>query len=356
MTITSATILSYIKGKFDWQGQAADAIIERMGADLGQAEAMSRLAKAALFKMSSHYSTYKEFVPDETKVFYMRPYGLRRHEKEKPENRKWLVIDTHIAYRGNFRSTVDAFEYFGERLIADANKLVELMPTLVKEASQSAEGVTTNDCRRSNAVLCSRILCELDATLRALAQQFAPTESQLEDVNWSLASLDHLQHSGFNLSWSNPFGRPLAPPFIKGASEDPVFVKLEEARDTLIKMIEDSRRYHNRYTVAKSKCFNVPQLKRRLAEAPDSDSMHAIMEEIDGAKVEYAAAARARSHGVVAAAHVGLRRRVGVAAAAATEAAAGAGGDEPGHASRALAAERREPERQANHSQSQSRV
>lgn len=296
MTISSTTLASYLPDKFGPQGQAADEIIARVSKDLEQAEEMSRKAKTALFQMNSHYGAYRQHVSDEEKARFGRPWRASRLTAEHPEYRKWHTIEKHTALRANFRAAVDAFEYFCERLLVDAHKLEALMPALVDEAQQSVEGVTTNDCRKSNTMLCSIFAGRIQGTLQALAREFAPADHAVDDVKCSISALEHYYRANYNIDYmDNPFSKQLDVPFVVGVSAEPRFLKLEQTREKVLELMAAYKRQHRLYTAAKSKIFNEPQFTQRLAEAANLEAVYAIMQEIQTRKMEYAAAARARS-------------------------------------------------------------
>jgi hypothetical protein len=281
-TINASLFASFTPAVFSNRAevQGIDNLIQAIYSEWQKVSELAASAKKALFAVKSHLGTYEVAL------------------KQKENTRRRAIINKQQALCGNYQAVDYAFRFFGQRLVANTRTLAALIPELVKDSKFSAGDSSINDARRSNTVVCTRIISDMPDSLRTLAAQFAP-EDVMQIVGGGDLLLD-LSMSLFEHEKAERFAAPLNIPYQYGVTSAPDYVSLEEKLVKLAAIVERTEQVAQAFERARSLAGNQEQFKSRLANVNTPAEARQIVKEADAAMVDYRASAVALDQGVSA--------------------------------------------------------
>jgi hypothetical protein len=260
--------------------QSIDTLIGTIHSEWQKVSELAASAKKALFAVKSHRGTYEVAL------------------KQKENTRRRAIINKQLALCANYEAADYAFRFFGQRLVANTRTLAALIPELVKDSKFNAGDSSINDSRRSNTVVCARIISDMPDSLRALAAQFQP-EDMMHIAGGGDTLLD-LSTSLFEHQKAERFATPLNIPYQYGVTSSTDYVALEEKLAKLAATVEQTERAAQAFERARSLAGNQEQFKSRLANVSTPEQARLIVKEADAAMVDYRAAELALEQGASA--------------------------------------------------------
>lgn len=281
-TINASLFASFAPAVFSDRAevQSIDTLIGTIHSEWQKVSELAASAKKALFAVKSHRGTYEVAL------------------NQKENTRRRAVINKQSALVCNYAAADYAFRFFGQRLVANTRTLAALVPELVKDSKICAGNSSINDARRSNTVVCVRLITEMPDSLQDLAAQFKPEDvlhiasGSGDLITLGLALFDHNQ--------VERFAAPLNIPYQYGVTSQPAFVALEEKLAKLAATVEHTERAAQAFERARSLAGNQEQFKQRLANVSTPEQARLIVKEADRAMLDYRAAELALDQGTSA--------------------------------------------------------
>jgi hypothetical protein len=260
--MTNLSLAVYVPGIGETEEERkADPIVARIRYHLKQAEEMAALAKSALHKVARHHEAYDRM--------------LKVHNRTKKQQ---AVIEKQKNLGGSYQGAKDAFKYHAGRVVDGLTELAALMPHLIEGGSRYNSTVPSYG-RKSNAVLCSRMVKALPAVLDKLAEALAPRGDRLvwcgnEQLSQILAYLYHPVHG-------HEFDENLTVPYVFGVS--PELAELDSLLIALDEAVARQSQVMKEFCDAKSRYFSD---KWDTAVTPIAGAQSELAE-FEGLKVDF---------------------------------------------------------------------
>ncbi len=271
-TIHASIFASFIPAAFSNSAEieGIENVIEAIHSEWRKVTELAASAKKALFAVKSHLGTFETAL----------------HQKETTRRR--AVLDKQSALVCNYAAADYAFRFFGQRLVKHTRVLATLIPELVEDCGRHTGDSGINDARRSNTVLCARIISDMPETLKALHAQFA-VENVMDIASGSGAMTD-LSLSLFDHTKVERFAAPLNLPYHFGVISDAAYKDLEEKLHKLAATLEKAEQVTQAFERARSLAHNQEQFQSRLASVSTAEQARLIVKEADDSLINYRAA------------------------------------------------------------------
>jgi hypothetical protein len=263
--------------------EGIDNLIQAIHSEWLKVSELAASAKKALFAVKSHRGTYEAAL------------------KQKENSRRRAVIDKQNALCCNYTAADYTFRFFGQRLVMSTRTLAAMIPALMKDCNNPTGTTTIDDARRSNTVVCTRIISEMPEALQALAAQFKPDD--VMQIASGSGQLIMLGLSLFDHDKVESFAAPLNIPYQYGVISEPAFIALEEKLLKLATAVEHAEIVAQASERARSLACNQEQFQSRLANVTTPEQARLIVKEADAALVDHRAAAVALEAAVSAIFH-----------------------------------------------------
>jgi hypothetical protein len=251
--------------------EGIENVIQAIHSEWLKVSELAASAKKALFAVKSHRGTFEAAL------------------KQKENTRRRAVINKQNALCCNYTAADHAFRFFGQRLVMQTRTLAAMVPALIKDSNISTGTTTIDDARRSNTVVCTRIISEMPEALQALAAQFKP-DDVLQIASGS-GELIMLGLSLFDHDKVERFAAPLNIPYQYGVINEPAYIALEKNLRNLAAAIDRAEIVAQASERARSLACNQEQFKSRLANVTTPEQARLIVKEADAALVDHRAAA-----------------------------------------------------------------
>ncbi|MFA6211413.1 MAG: hypothetical protein WC714_18400 [Candidatus Obscuribacterales bacterium] len=281
-SIHASLFASYAPAIFSGEGETKqiDSLVQSIQNDWLKVTELAASAKKALFAVKSHRGTYEVAL------------------KQKESIRRRAILNKQSALVCSYTAAVYAFRFFGQRLVASTRVLAGLIPDLIKDSGISAGNSMVNDCRRSNTVVCTRIISDMPDTLTALAAELSPEDIML--IASGSGDLISLSLELFEHEKAHRFAAPLNVPYQFGAICHPAYQALEEELVKLEVVVARAEQTSLAFERARSLALNQEQFQSRLANVSTPEKARLIIKEADATMVDYRASLVALEIGLYA--------------------------------------------------------